>query len=111
MIRAPLLLSAGVITVAATFAAPAHADPIGDSFLTALTNAGIPYSAPAHTIALGQSVCPMLMEPGRTFDAVNASVVDSTGLSNEVAGMFTLISIAQYCPAVMSPLLPHRLQS
>lgn len=105
------MLPAGLITIAATLAAPAHADLIGNSFLTALTNAGIAYGAPAHTIALGESVCPMLMEPGRTFDAVNASVVDSTGLSNEVAGMFTLISIAEYCPAVMSPLFPHRLQS
>ena len=36
---------------------------------------------------------------------------DFVGLSYESAGMFTIIAIATYCPAVIAPLFPHRLQS
>ena len=43
---------------AATLAAPIRADIMGNAFLAALTNAGIPYSEPATTTALGESVDP-----------------------------------------------------
>ncbi len=96
---------------AATSAAPAHADLIDNSFLTALSNAGISYSAPASTVALGHSVCPMLVQSHRSFDSIVSSVAENTGMPTETAGSFTLIAIGEYCPAVMSPLVPLRLQA
>ena len=55
------------VATAISLAAPAHADPLTDnSFLSALTNAGIGYNDPASTQSLGQSICPMLVEPGKS---------------------------------------------
>jgi hypothetical protein len=96
---------------AATLAAPIRADMMGNAFLAALTNAGVPYSQPATTTALGQSVCPMLFQPGGTFDSIASKVADNNGMSHDVAGVFTVIAIATYCPAVLAPLLPNRLQA
>ena len=59
----------------------AHADLIDNSFLAALSNAGIPYSAPASTVALGHSVCPMLVGSQQSFDSVVSNVADNTGMS------------------------------
>lgn len=111
VIRVPLAAPIGLIVVAATLAAPAHADLIDNSFLTALNNAGISYSAPASTIALGHSICPMLVEPHQNFDSIVSSVADNTGMSTDMAGAFALIAIGEYCPAIMSPLMPRRLQA
>jgi hypothetical protein len=99
----------GLAAAAATLAAPIHADMMGNAFLSALTNAGISYSQPASTTALGQSVCPMLVQPDGSFDKVTSRMADGTGMSYQVAGAFTLVAIATYCPAVMAALLPHRL--
>lgn len=111
VIRVPLAAPVGVVVIAATLAAPAHADLIDNSFLSALSNAGISYSAPASTVALGHSVCPMLVDSQQAFDAVVANVSDNTGMSAGEAGKFALIAIGQYCPAMMSPLLPLHLQA
>ena len=94
---------------AATLAAPIRADIMGNAFLAALTNAGVPYSEPATTTALGESVCPMLFEPGGSFDSIAARVADNSGMSHDAAGVFTLIAIATYCPAILAPLLSNRL--
>lgn len=109
--RVPLAAPVGLIALAATLATPAHADFLDNSFLAALSNAGIPYSAPTNTIALGQSVCPTLVRPHASFDSVVSSIKDSTGMSNDMAGAFTLLAIGSYCPAMISPLVPHRLQA
>ena len=61
-----LALSAGLITGTVMLAAPAQADPTGDAFVAALTNAGLGSSDPANAVALGQSICPMLSEPSQT---------------------------------------------
>jgi hypothetical protein len=110
VIRVPVA-AVGAITVAATLAAPAHADVVDNSFLAALSNAGITYGAPATTIALGHSVCPMLVEPQGNFDSVVSSVADISGMSKDVAGAFALIALSEYCPAIMSPLVPRRLRA
>jgi Protein of unknown function (DUF732) len=94
---------------AAALAAPIRADIIGNAFLAALTNAGVPYSEPAATTALGESVCPMLFQPGGSFDSIASGVADNSGMSPNAAGAFTLIAIATYCPAVLAPLLSTRL--
>jgi hypothetical protein len=91
--------------------APIRADMLGNAFLSALTNAGITYSQPATTTAMGQSVCPMLFEPGGSFDDVTSKMAEGNGLSYEMAGKFTIVAIATYCPAVIAPLLSNRLQS
>ena len=105
-----LALTAGMAAAAATLAAPIRADMMNNAFLMALTNAGVPYSQPATAMALGQSICPMLFQPGGSFDSIQSKVADNSGLSHDAAGAFTLIAIATYCPAVLAPLLSHRLQ-
>lgn len=101
--------TAGVAGLTAGLAAPVHADLMGDAFLRALTNAGVPFSQPDSTMALGESVCPMLVTPGASFDAVVAATAAANGMSHEAAGVFTIIAIATYCPAVLAPLLTNRL--
>lgn len=104
-----LAATAGIAGLTAALAAPAHADLMGNAFLRALTNAGVPFSQPDTTMALGQSVCPMLITPGGTFDSVVTAMADAAGMSEEAAGAFTIVAIATYCPAVMAPLLTNRL--
>ena len=90
------------VATAISLAAPAHADPLTDnSFLSALTNAGIGYNDPASTESLGQSICPMLVEPGKTFASV-ASSVGNQGINPQMASFFTGIAISMYCPQMMS---------
>ena len=102
-------LTAGLAAAAAALAAPIRADIMGNTFLAALTNAGVPYSEPAAATALGESVCPLLFQPGESFDSIVARVADNSGISHEPAGVFTLIAIGTYCPAVLAPLFSNRL--
>jgi hypothetical protein len=98
-----LVAAVGLATAATTFAAPAHAEPIDDSFLAALTDAGIGYNNPASTVALGESVCPMLVEPGKSLAGVYSRVANN-GIPPEMAAFFTGIAISMYCPQMMSGL-------
>jgi Protein of unknown function (DUF732) len=91
------------VAVAVTVAAPAHADPTNDSFLSALSNAGIGFNDPNATASLGQSVCPMLVQPGQSFASV-ASSMGNQGISPQMAAFFTGIAISMYCPQIMSGL-------
>ena len=102
-------VSAGVAGLTAALAAPVHADLVGNAFLRALANAGVPVSQPDSTMALGQSVCPMLVQPGGSFDSVISAMADGSGMSHDAAGVFTIVAIATYCPAVLAPLLSDRL--
>jgi len=104
-------VTAGLAALTATQAAPIRADMMGNAFLLALTNAGISISQPARTMALGQSVCPMMVQPGGSFDSVVSAMADGNGMSHDTAGAFTIIAIATYCPAMLAPLLPNRLQA
>ncbi|OBF19501.1 hypothetical protein A5725_18285 [Mycobacterium kubicae] len=104
-------VTAGAFGVSAVVAAPTHADMMGNAFLTALNNAGIPYSQPASTMALGRSVCPMVVERNRTFEFITAEMAEQTGMARDMAASFTIVAIATYCPAVIAPLMPHRLQA
>ena len=101
-------VGAGVAGLTAALAAPVHADLMGNAFLRALTNAGVPVAEPDSTMALGRSVCPMLVQPGGSFDSVIAAMADGSGMSHEAAGVFTIVAIATYCPAVLAPLLSDR---
>lgn len=102
-------VSACVAGLAAPLAAPVRADMRGNAFLMALSNAGITYPHPAGALALGQSVCPMLVTPGQSFDSVAAEMSARSGLGYESAGLFTIVAVANYCPAVIAPLLQNRL--
>jgi hypothetical protein len=93
----------GLTAAAAVLAAPSHADPIDTSFLNALNNGGLNYNDPANTVALGQSVCPMLVEPGKSFASIYSSVANN-GIPPEMAAFFTGIAISMYCPQMMSSL-------
>nr|WP_232066767.1 DUF732 domain-containing protein [Mycobacterium parmense] len=101
---------AALAALASTSAPPVRADMMGNAFLSALANAGLSLSEPAAATALGESVCPMLVTPGGSFDGVVARVRDSNGMPEQAAGLFTIVAIATYCPAVLASLMPHRLQ-
>lgn len=96
---------------AASCAAPIQADMMGNAFLTALTNAGIAYDQPATTVALGRSVCPMVVAPGGTFESITSRMAEINGMSRDMASTFTIVAIGTYCPAVIAPLMPNRLQA
>ncbi|MGD1241674.1 DUF732 domain-containing protein [Mycobacterium seoulense] len=102
-------VSACVAGIAAPLAAPVRADMRGNAFLMALSNAGITYPHPEGALALGQSVCPMLVMPGQSFDSVADEMASRSGLGYESAGLFTIVAVANYCPAVIAPLLQNRL--
>ena len=106
-----MALTVALAAAAAMMAAPIRADMMGNAFLSALANAGISYGQPASALAAGQSVCPMLIQPGGSFDAVVSKMADGNGMSQKTAGIFTIIAIATYCPTVLAPLLPNRLQA
>ena len=106
-----LALTAGVFGVSAAVAAPIHADMLGNAFLNALNTAGIPYSQPAAAMALGRSVCPKVLAPGGTFEAVVTEIAEVNGMPRERAAGFTVVAIATYCPSLLSPLFPNKLQA
>jgi len=91
-------LAAGVV-----LAPTASADTNPSDFLQALNSAGIGYTDPNATATLGQTVCPMLVEPGKSFASV-ASTVANNGISPDMAAFFTGIAISMYCPSMMSSL-------
>jgi hypothetical protein len=96
-----LIAAVGLTTAAATFAAPANADPLDDMFLTALTDGGMSFANGADTAALGRTVCPMLVEPGKNLASVYSKVTNS-GISPDMTAFFTGIAISMYCPQAMS---------
>jgi Protein of unknown function (DUF732) len=106
-----MALAGGLLAATTALAAPIRADMLSNAFLSALTNAGVSYSQPVSTTAEGQSVCPMLFQPGESFDSVVSEMAVRRGMSEKSAGVFTIVAIATYCPSVMAPLLNGRLQA
>ena len=98
-----LAAAAALLTAAATFAAPAEADPIDDNFIDALSHAGIDFGDQGNAMAVGESICPMLAQPGGSFAAA-VTRVDGGGMSPGMAEMFTTIAIQTYCPQAMANL-------
>lgn len=96
-----LAAAAGLLTVAAAFAAPAKAAGSDDDFIDALNHAHIDFGEPGNAMAVGQSICPMLSKPGGTF-AGAASSVAGRGMSPQMASLFTTIAIQTYCPEEMA---------
>ncbi|HET9877309.1 MAG TPA: DUF732 domain-containing protein [Mycobacterium sp.] len=108
MSKAGLAVSAGLIAAATAGAAPAQADPIDDSFLSALGGSGVNIDDPASAVSLGQSVCPMLAQPAGSL-AGAASGLTGSGMSPEMAELFTSIAVSMYCPQMMSQLASGQL--
>ena len=106
-----MALATGLIAATTLLATPIRADMLGSAFLSALTNAGVAYTQPASTTAAGQSVCPLLFQPGESFDSVVSEIAVRRGMSEKTAGVFTIVAIATYCPSVLAPLLNGRLQA
>ena len=84
--------------------APAQADPVTDSFLSALAGAGVPAIDPATAVSVGQSVCPMLAQPGQNVADVAATVANAIGKPLGPATMFTGVAISVFCPGMMASL-------
>jgi hypothetical protein len=95
-------VSIGVVATAASLAAPAQADTTNDTFLNALSSAGVNYGDPAMASSLGQTICPMLSKPGGSFAKTASQIRGDTGLTPDMAGMFTSIAISMYCPTMMT---------
>ena len=106
-----IALATALLAATTVLAPPIRADMLGNAFLSALTDAGVPYSQPVSTTAAGQSVCPLLFQPGESFDSVVSEMALRRGMPEKTAGVFTIVAIATYCPAVLAPLLNGRLQA
>lgn len=108
-----LTASAGILAASAVFAAaPAEATPVDDAFINALNNAGVNYGDALNAEALGQSVCPILSQPGGSFNKAASTVVASqSGMNQQMAEMFTSIAISSYCPQAMADIANGNLPS
>jgi hypothetical protein len=98
-------ITAAVIAAGITLASPASADPVNpnaDAFLNAVNRSNIPYADKNAdlTAQLCERVCPMLVEPGKSFAQVASTVADN-GISPGMASFFTGIAISMYCPQMM----------
>ena len=94
-------VSVGAVAAAACLAVPAQADT-NDSFLNALSSAGVNYGDPGMATSLGQTICPMLAKPGGSFAKTASQVRGDSGLTPDMAGLFTSIAISMYCPTMMT---------
>lgn len=104
-------LSVGIVAAAASLAAPAQADQTSDSFLRALSSAGVNYGDPASATSLGQTICPMLAQPGGSVAKTASQISGHSGLRPDMAGLFTSIAISMYCPQMMTSLANGDLSS
>lgn len=104
-----LTATAGLLTVAAAFAAPAEADQVDDNFIDALNHAGVNFGEPGNAMSMGQSICSMLAKPGGNIAAATQQVRGSNGMSAGTARMFTTIAIQMYCPTMMADIASGKL--
>lgn len=102
-------LVVGFAAVTTLFAAPAQADPVDDSFVNALAEAGVGMADRTDAVALGQSVCPMLSEPGQNMADAASKVADVAGMPIGPATLFTGLAISTFCPGVVSSIGDGRL--
>ena len=96
-----VLVSGGLVAAAMGLAAPAQADTTTDTFLDALTSAGLDNVVSGDAVALGQSICPMLADTGQTAADAASRVADVGGMSLGPATMFTGLAISVYCPGAI----------
>ncbi len=99
-----LIVSGGLAAAATGLAAPAQADSTADTFLNALTTAGLANVDTGNAVELGQSVCPMLADTGQNTADVAAKVADIGGMPLGPAHMFTGLAISVFCPQAVARL-------
>lgn len=99
--RLTVAACATAVAGALMIAPPASADPADDAFLSALNRAGFRYGNPVDTVAVGKRVCPMLVQPGKDFAKVVATVRND-GVPPDLAAFFAGIAIQAYCPSMVS---------
>lgn len=97
-----LIVTGGLAAAATGQAAPAQADSTADTFLNALSNAGLANVDPGNTVQLGQSICPMLADSGQNTADVAAKVADIGGMPLGPAHMFTGLAISIFCPSAIA---------
>ena len=79
--------------------------------VSAVRSAGGRYTVQVVTNGQVQNVQVEVGVRGDSFDEVTSKMAEGSGLSYEMAGRFTIVAIATYCPALIEPLLGSRLQS
>ena len=79
-----------------------HADMMGNAFLSALTNAGVSVHASRQARwRWGSRSVRCWSQPGGSFDSVVVREwPTATACPTDAAGVFTIVAIATYCPAV-----------
>lgn len=92
---ANLALVAGVAVGTTAHAEPGLAD---DSFLAALTNAGITYRSAFQAVAAGQAVCGLMEEGMSGIDVVAELKKSNPGFTLDSAAKFAAIAANEYCP-------------
>jgi Protein of unknown function (DUF732) len=98
-----VLLLASVATVIGT-AAPAYADPDGkdQTFLHALSQAGLTYMNADRAINAGKQVC-SLADGGMTGEEIVKNLQDrNPGFAGPGAAKFAAIAASAYCPEKLS---------
>jgi hypothetical protein len=97
-----LLLPAAGIAVAIGLAAPAHADPTDDQFISSLDRQGIPHDEYPQVVQEAKDVCDILGS-GHSFDETVQLVLGVHGeYSPQTAAGFVGAAAAAYCPAYSS---------
>lgn len=79
-------------------AAPAHADPKDQTFLAALTQAGLTYMSADRAITAGKQVC-TLADEGMTGEEIVRNLQErNPGFQGPGAAKFAAIAASAYCP-------------
>ncbi|BBY11496.1 DUF732 domain-containing protein [Mycobacterium marseillense] len=97
-----LVVLAGLVAVIGA-AAPAHADPAGNSasdvsFLAALNKAGITYQSPATAVGVGKRACELMDQGHPQVDVIHNVSSSNPGFTVDGAAQFTMIAASAYCP-------------
>jgi hypothetical protein len=95
------LLAVGAVAIG--LAVPAHADPADDSFLAALSQAGITYHDPGHAIKAGQKVCDLANSGTPELDIIRDI--------RDLNPAFTMTSAAKFAKAAAMAYCPERLST
>ena len=83
---------------------PVHADPdsagqnLDESFLDALTKAGITVNSRAGAVKAGKTACGLMQQGRPELDVIQLVTRQNPGLDTTRAAQFTAIAASAYCP-------------
>jgi Protein of unknown function (DUF732) len=98
-----LVVLAGLVVVIST-AATAQADPPGGNpgsdatFLTALSNAGIPFQSGSVAVGVGRKACELMDQGHPQAEVIKSVSASNPGLAMNNATEFTTIAVSNFCP-------------